>query len=149
MDLLVNRIRNATEQIAELQAGKAEMQFLGDTPLAYFTFQRVPSSSSHHVRLLGNKNGIPLIGLDFSSNATGAHEARHAYQYLTQGINDGSMVFRGSKFVHLSKSGLREIQAYRLQYSILNHSLPIRVDNVDGITNKWLCELPINPYKCN
>ncbi len=150
---LRDRMDDNSEQITHLSGGIGELQHLGETSDFVFTFSATESNG--HVRLLSEdgSGGKPLIALEHSSMAIAAHEARHAYEYITTGISRGTMRFSpdaGNLLVYtsLGAAAQGETRAYRLQYSFSRASLqgfsPPR--GVRGITPEWIRSMPGNPY---
>jgi hypothetical protein len=141
----------------ELNQGIAEIQHLGDTKDYVFNFSST-SSSSHHVSLDGYQSSVssglsvrPIISLEYSSDGTAAHEARHAFQYITAGVRTGVMRFSSKNdyklaFMGLPASKMGETSAYRLQYAVQKSSLPIPARNINAINPLWIKSIPGNPY---
>lgn len=134
-------------QIDELTKGYNEIQELGDTKEYSFTFQK-SSKDTHGVKLL--KDGIkPKIALEYNNSNTALHEARHAYQYITEGKKRNTMYFSNNEMVYSNsfQAAKYETSAYKLSYSYQRNYLPIRATSFNSINNDWLKSIPGNPYK--
>jgi RHS repeat-associated protein len=141
---------NNKSQIADLNKGIDEIQFLGDTEDYFFTYTYISGEGNNHVSLLKDVEK-PLISIEHSTDALAMHESRHSFQYITEGKSSGRMVFdKNTSYLSYTSENATiwyETRAHQLQYSFSNSSLPMNASSFYGINKDWLKSLPGNPYK--
>ena len=143
IDKYNNQIADLNDQIGYLEMSKSDIELLGNDQDHIYAFQHIEKGGAHKVYSGSSGNII----IQTSNDATAAHEIAHIRQSLESG---GLQFYKGelqNPGIHSSNYhrdiSFNEIQAYKIQYSVSDSSLPktafsinqINVDFVGSILN--------------
>ena len=130
-------IADLNEQIGFLEMSKSDIELLGNDQDHIYEFQHIEKGGAHMVYVGSSGNII----IQTSDNATAAHEIAHIRQSLSRGsfsFNNGILTNSGgygnsSNLIKYKAIADNEINAYQIQFSVSNSSMPNRIYNVSGI----------------